>query len=295
MSIRVPASLRAALAAGCALTLTAACGDGKKAEPKVVPDRSLPSVAREPAGHASVTPTPVAPVIAPRPEPTPVVAPDDGGTKKKSAARPVAHDFDGHLAEGKKLYAAGDYRDALTFFEQAAVVKPKSALARVHVARTLLAMGDKREARKYVEQALELDPESSIGWNTLGRIELAEKDLEAAVASFRRAAEAEPESSHAWNNLGYTLMTLGHHEEAAEALENATAGTSPTEYMWNNLGMAYEHIDRIREARAAYRQAAGLGSAKGEANMTRLDGVKSLKRSGDGEVSGGVAGRIVTP
>jgi Flp pilus assembly protein TadD len=51
--------------------------------------------------------------------------------------------------------------------------------------------------------------------------------------------------------------------------------------MWNNLGMAYEHLDRIREARAAYRQAAAAGSSKGEANLHRLEGVRSLRHDDD--------------
>jgi tetratricopeptide (TPR) repeat protein len=72
-------------------------------------------------------------------------------------------------------------------------------------------------------------------------------------------------------------MEQNRFEEAATALENATSGTSPAAYMWNNLGMAYEHLDRIREARAAYRQAATAGSARGQANVQRLEGVTSLR------------------
>lgn len=291
-------SLRAALAAGCALALMGGCGDGEsgsRADDKV----PLPSVAREPAELASVAPapkpvvaavTPVAPVDR---KDAPIVERDE-----PEETKPVigpALDFEGHMAEGKKRYNAGEFRDALRHFEQAAIIKPRDGGARVQLSRALLVLGDKREARRYVEQALELAPSSSAAWSTLGRIELAEQDLEAAVASFRRATEENDEDAFAWNNLGYTLMALGRYDEAIDALEHATAGEKPTEYMWNNLGMAYEHVDRIREARAAYRQAASFGSKKGEANMIRLDGVRSLKRSTDEDGDQTADATLVTP
>ena len=119
---------------------------------------------------------------------------------------------------------------------------PDDVGARVRAARALLDAGKLREARTHAERAVEVDEESAGAWHTLGRIELAERDFAAAASSFQHAVEVEDENS----------------------------------YAWNNLGMAYEHVDRIREARAAYRQAAQGGSEKGQANVERLEGVTSL-------------------
>src|SRR5690606_35029064 len=115
-----------------------------------------------------------------------------------------------------------------------------------------------------------------LAWNTLGRVELAEHDHEAAIVSFERAVLENEDNSYAWNNLGFLYIETGDHEAAAEALEQATSGAAPTSYMWNTLGMAYEPLDKIVEARAAYRQAADAGSAKAQANVERLEGVVSL-------------------
>ena len=164
--------------------------------------------------------------------------------------------------------------DQLTFDAER---KPQDVRLRIRLAKALLDAGKIGEARTAAERAVEVDEESPGAWHVLGRVEMAERDFAAASTSFSRAVQEDPENSHAWNNLGYTLMEQSKFEEAAAALENATSGTSPAPYMWNNLGMAYEHIDRIREARAAYRQAASAGSAKGQANLERLEGVTSLR------------------
>jgi tetratricopeptide (TPR) repeat protein len=249
------------------------CGGDEEAPVRVSASRPLPSVATGTPDHATVRP--IAPVEGAVPEPTPVAKPAD--VTVPVAVAPLG--FDGHLDAGKRNYDAGEHRDALAHYEAAVVIRPKSAGAKVQLARTLLVLGELREARGYVEQALALAPDSSAGWNTLGRIELAERDLDAAITSFTRAAEEDADSSHAWNNLGYALMAQDRFADAVDALEHAVGGAGPTEYMWNNLGMAYEHEDRIREARAAYRQAAALGSAKGDANRARLEGVRSLRRA----------------
>jgi Flp pilus assembly protein TadD len=240
------------LTAGLIGLSSAACGSGARedatsqektaASAPVMP----PSVAASSAQLTSVKPAP-----APLPE-----------------ARPVEPEI-----QPGAVKSADEVLDRLVFDAER---KPADVRLRVRVARAMLDAGKLGEARVHAERAVEVDQKSPGAWNMLGRIELAERDHAAAAASFQRAVEEDPENSYSWNNLGYALIEQHQFEEAAAALENATSGTSPTAYMWNNLGMAYEHVDRIREARAAYRQAAEGGSAKGQANLDRLEGVTSL-------------------
>lgn len=195
--------------------------------------------------------------------------------------------YKGFVAEGKRLFAAGDFADSLTMFTKASDAKPY-AYPRIQMARALLAMEMFETARTHAEAAVDLDENSGFAWNTLGRVELAAGDLEAAVTSFERATEADEHNSYAWNNLGFTLLEQERYQEAAEALESATSAGTPKAYMWNNLGMAYEHLNLIAEARAAYRQAADLGSDKAAASVTRLEGVESLvipEKDAEGEES----------
>lgn len=154
--------------------------------------------------------------------------------------------------------------------------KPDDVHARVALARALFHAGKIEEAQDSAEKAIDLDADSGAAWYVLGRVQMSENDLDAAAESFQHATSGDQDNSYAWNNLGYIRIQQGRWDEAAAALENATSGVKPTGYMWNNLGMAYEHLNRIREARAAYRLGADAGSDKGAANLSRLEGVGKL-------------------
>jgi Flp pilus assembly protein TadD len=175
--------------------------------------------------------------------------------------------------------SADEVLDRMTFEAER---KPNDVRLRVKLARALLEAGKMSEARSQAERAVEVDEQSPSAWHVLGRVEMAERDFAAAATSLQRVVDKEPENSHAWNSLGYALIEQGKYEEAAAAMERATSGANPAAYMWNNLGMAYEHLDRIREARAAYRQAASAGSTKGQMNLQRLEGVRSLRPGAPG-------------
>lgn len=193
--------------------------------------------------------------------------------------------FSGYMRRARSRFSSNDYAGAKSDYEEAVSKRPESFRPRVQLARTFLAMGEIDGAREQVEVAIEIDGASSLAWNTLGRVELAERDYAAAVVSFERAVEENEDNSYAWNNLGFVLIEQGDYESAVEALESATSGASPTGYMWNNLGMAYEHLDSITLARAAYRQAADLGSGRAQDNFDRLEGVVSLVVESDDEVA----------
>lgn len=232
--------------------LSAACGSGAREDATSQGKAASAPVMPPSVAQASPELTSVQPAAAPSPEPNP--------------AEPEI--------EPKIEKGPDEVLDQLTLEAER---KPSDVGLRIRLARALLDAGKMREARAHAERAVEVDEKSSAAWYVLGRIEMTERDFAAAATSFQRAVDEDPENSHAWNNLGYSLMEQTRYEEAATALENATSGSKPAAYMWNNLGMAYEHLDRIREARAAYRQAATAGSAKGQANVDRLEGVTSLR------------------
>jgi Flp pilus assembly protein TadD len=266
---RFPIHRLPAVAAALALVAGAGCSSKKKDDdaaasfpPSVtakasdktatLPAKPLPEPMSEPAAAPSVEITP---------EPAPVT-------------------YGEMIAAGKRALAAGDSAKALEMFTAAAGARPY-AYPKIQMARALLQMGEHDDARAHAEAALEMDGASTFAWNTLGRVELAAGDREAAIVSFERAADNDRHNSYAWNNLGYTLIEEGRYQEAAEALENATSGADPKGYMWNNLAMAYEHLDLLDEARAAYRQAADLGSEKAAASLVRLEGVTTIRTGGE--------------
>ncbi len=254
-------TLRAATAGVLCLT-AAACSS--KSEPKQQPahaERTLPSIVND-KPMTSVVPAakPATDVAAPAPDPQPA----------------PPRTFREMVKDGKAMSARGDHAGAIELLGQAVADEPGSATARIELARAHLAAGDSSSARASAEKAVALAPESSQAWNTLGRVELGQGDRDAAITSFARAADENENNTYAWNNLGLVYLLETRWEEAADALEHATGGDHPTAYMWNNLAIAYEHLDKLGEARAAYRQASELGSDKADASLERLEGVITI-------------------
>jgi tetratricopeptide (TPR) repeat protein len=217
----------------------AGCGDEKSIKP--IKTRPAPA-------PAARTPLPV-----PR-DPLPPVVQDPAPSKVELPVVATEPEVDAIAALEAELEKAPD--DA----------KLHTELARLHIAANHV-----RKARKHAERATELAPKSSGAWNTLGRVELLDKDYEEAIASFQMAIETNDQNSYAWNNLGLALSLDKQWDEAVEALETAVELDKVEPYMWNNLGMAYEHVDRLEDARDAYRDGAKAGSEAAKENLERLD------------------------
>ncbi len=211
--------------------------------------------------------------ILPEPVPAPVV-PTEPELKAEPVLKPTPapKDYAGIIALAK----TSPHEEAIPLLEKAMELHPKRTKPRIELARAYLTAGDVKAARDSIESALEISESSSYAWNTLGRVELMAGDLEAAVDAFSTAVEKNEDNGYAWNNLGLVLMKQKRIEEAVVSFERATAGSQPKHYMWNNLGHAYEHLGKVKLAKAAYGQAADAGSVKAEANMERLKDVTLL-------------------
>jgi tetratricopeptide (TPR) repeat protein len=259
--------IRAALASAlltASLLVPAACGNDNQRTDRAVADEPLPSLVDDQGAMTQVVPNDNAPAPAAEPvaePPAPEPAPDPlAGMETREL-----------IAKGRKLSGKREHAAAIEHLAEALDRSPNSARANIEMARAQLAAGDARAARPFAELAVELAPESSYAWNTMGRVELMDADREAAIEAFERATDANEDNIYAWNNLGLALIQEQAWADAAEALEVATGGDAPTAYMWNNLGLAYEKLDRLEEARAAYRQAADRGSDLGKAGVARID------------------------
>ena len=158
----------------------------------------------------------------------------------------------------------------------------------IELTRIALNQGKKEEGLKLGNEIVKKFPKRSAAWNLYGRAQLQNGQRKPAIESFVRAVKLNPNSSYALNNLGLALIYDGQFERAVTALESATEQTPVESYMWNNLGMAYEHVDRLSEARQAYREAVELKSETAEDNLTRLQGVKSFRTAKNETVSSDV-------
>lgn len=183
------------------------------------------------------------------------------------------------LEQGREFAAKGkDYFPAaIDRFEFASRIHSRAAQPHIELARIAIASKDTADANREANAAVELAPRSSKAWNTKGRAELSRRNYDAAIAAFAQAIQLNPNNVWARNNLGYTALLQKNFELAVHHLEQATKRkNSATGYMFNNLGLAREHLDRLDEARVAYKEGAQRGSKEAAASYKRLEGVKTL-------------------
>ena len=69
-----------------------------------------------------------------------------------------------------------------------------------------------------------------------------------------------------------TLIYEGKYDDAIDALEVATEHEPVEGFMWNNLGIAYEHVDRLDDAREAFRKGADMENDNARESLARLAG-----------------------
>lgn len=234
-----------------------------------------------------------------------------GTTNEDVAARiPDAFSIDPDVdpvEAGLQHWNARQYREASSYFAEAAERRPGRAWTHYILALSQWKAGDPDAAVDSMQIAMELDTEWIKPPVNLSRIQndreqyeealdaarialaITDSDGEAlflegrslrnlgrrdeAVASLRRSVESAPDGGHALNLLGLTLLELDRETEAVPVLESAVEILADVSYVHNNLGMAYERCGRRHEAVAQYRAAVDLSGAEGAAasNLARLD------------------------
>ena len=140
------------------------------------------------------------------------------------------------------------WRSARPYFENAAAINPRSALAQSYLGMFLAMLGEADRAIAQVELGRHLDPLSqvshwfaSLSFAILGR-------LEAAESAARQALELQPDSPAALWVLGNALCRLERSEEAVPYFERAVQLSRAPFYV-GCLGYGLARAGRADEAR----------------------------------------------
>jgi tetratricopeptide (TPR) repeat protein len=143
------------------------------------------------------------------------------------------------------------------------------------------------------EDAAEKLPETSVPWGSrtlyvVGREYLYAGQPDKAIATTERCARLYPKTVHCVYARGAIHLHLEQYELAREYLLRALALTPGDASIHPRLGLALEGLDRLDEAKAAYRRSADLGYAAGRFELERLENPGSgllpgRKRRGGGK------------
>lgn len=159
---------------------------------------------------------------------------------------------------GLKRYEAGQYTDAIPYFQRA------SALGFPRALRTLGYIfengqgveRDVEQGRAWYGKAAE-QGEAEAFYN-LGRVASGQKEFGRALAYYEKAIERKPDLSMAYNNIGYLLNELRHYEKAMPFLRRAIELNPDYAGSYSNLGISLDNLGKHDEAIEVYREALAL-------------------------------------
>ena len=132
------------------------------------------------------------------------------------ANRPEAHANLGGFEAG-----SGNFREALTHFEQSLKMEPGSAATRVNMADVLRRLGQETTAEQVLREGLEYIPDSAALRHSLGLLLTRTDQLDSGIQELREAARLAPDSSRYIYVVGIALNSIGQQDEAVQVLEEA--------------------------------------------------------------------------
>ena len=215
---------------------------------------------KDPARGAVATPSPAASTAAGDSAAVPPSAPVDSSL---GAAQKVA--------EGNRLFRAGNPDEAEKMFSAALMMDPFLISARFGLASCLYIRGDLAEAKKLADEVIKAEPRNAEALGLSGIIAWKQNDLKTATALLERAIKQNPKDAQWHNYLGIIRYAQGKRSYAVDELEKAVALNPNLAEANFNLAVILATDDRpqLDVARQYYQASLRLGKARDE----KLEGI----------------------
>lgn len=211
--------------------------------------------------------------IADKPTPTP--AKTSAATPKPSPRKLTAEEL---RQEGDRLKKAGQYEEALKFYDQAIALKPKFAEAYGGRCYSLNKLEKFSEAMVACNDALDLKPKYPEAMWGQGNAFQQQKRFAKALSLYEQAIIQKPKFAEAWVSRGMVLQELGRYYEALWASERAIDLERNSADAWSTKGAALWQIGRWDEAIVALDKALELQPDHPRALKLRQEARKAIGR-----------------
>lgn len=152
-----------------------------------------------------------------------------------------------HALRGRVFELLRRPLDALSEYEAALRLDPRSA--RTHHSMAFLLAGAQRygEAETHLREAVRLQPKNADAWFNLGFLCDQQHQRQNAIGAFREALRLNPKLDRAWYGLGLCLASDGDHQEASNAFQRVIELQPQNGFGWYQLGMAYHALQRAEK------------------------------------------------
>ncbi|MCI0485394.1 MAG: tetratricopeptide repeat protein [Blastocatellia bacterium] len=151
------------------------------------------------------------------------------------------------LDTGADLFAEGNCKKGIRYFEKALLLDPSNAVLAFFIGEHFFRINKPVLARAYLERAVERQPENYLAMSMLGVICGDDGDLMSAKRYLNRALKIRKNSFTAHYVLGRILVSEGKLREALTHLKRALA-LKPTPEMYYLVGRAYLEYGRTEIA-----------------------------------------------
>ena len=148
-----------------------------------------------------------------------------------------------HNRYGSRLFARGNFDEALKHFLKATELRPDLAETQNNLGSAILAQKDTKGAIKHFKEGLRLSPEIIAIKGNLARALFLDGQYEEALPIYKELAAKFPNNAAFQCNLGVIEYQLGNHGSAVRAFQKALAIDPNMEDAKGNL----EHVRRDLE------------------------------------------------
>jgi Tfp pilus assembly protein PilF len=163
--------------------------------------------------------------------------------------------FRGHFS----LYAKGDAKTAIRFFEKTLLKNPNHILAHYDMAAAFRDQGKSNEAIARYQKVVEINPKFSEALSNLGGFYFRDGQVDKAIESFQSAIAAYPNFIQGLSNLGAAFNKVGKSKEAIPHLQKALKLDPEFAIAYYNLGNAYFATEQLDKAEQSFNHAISQG------------------------------------
>jgi tetratricopeptide (TPR) repeat protein len=150
---------------------------------------------------------------------------------------------------GLGLMAPGRYQDAITHFDRAAAIWPRSADAYFQRGVAYQSLHQFDRAMEDFDRALENDPALAQAYTARGEILHSRGDFQRAMQAFAKAIEIAPDAN-AYFERGQTYESLGQHSKAVEDFDQAIAVRRDAPYVYRARALARQNSGDLAGSQA---------------------------------------------
>ena len=178
--------------------------------------------------------------------------------------------FDAYNNRGHYFLTEGRFHEAQADLDHALALNAKVPRAWANKGAVYAETNRPDSASICFQRAIELKPDYAEAWSNLGGVRSRLDDLPGAVEDCTRAIQLNPAFRDAYMNRALVYFRMGEFEKAIADRKKAIElePRNPTNYaQMGSIGLALTHLDRARDAIAAYDEAIRMAPAE---DRTRL-------------------------